>query len=59
MADRTEAVIVRRDPVRGPPERRRYEPLDDGGWACIDEVWTGCAWRVRGQERCERLSIER
>jgi hypothetical protein len=58
MTDRM-TITIRRDPTSGPPERRRYEyaPGDNAGWECIEEVWTGCTWRVRGRERLEEFSI--
>lgn len=54
----TEGITIRREPVRGVPQRVRYEPQADGGWRRIDEVWTGCEWRHRGAERVESVSIE-
>jgi len=58
MTDRADAIIVRRDPVRGPPERDRYEPRSDGRWRRVDEVWTGCAWRPRGSAIIEAVAVE-
>lgn len=54
----TEGLTIRHEPVRGVPQRVRYEPRADGGWRRIDEVWTGCEWRHRGAERVESVSIE-
>lgn len=56
--DRSDAIIVRRDPLRGPPERDRYEPRSDGRWVRVDEVWTGCTWRPRGRELVANVSVE-
>jgi len=55
---RAESVVHRRDPVRGPPERTRYEPCDNGDWLAFDEVWTGCAWRTTDRRRVESISFE-
>jgi hypothetical protein len=56
--DRSDAIIVRRDPATGPPERDRYEPREDGRWTRIDEVWSGCAWHGRGTEVVKSIGFE-
>jgi hypothetical protein len=55
---RAESVVHRRDPVRGPPERTRYEPCENGDWLAFDEVWTGCAWSTRGRRRVESIGFK-
>jgi hypothetical protein len=55
--DRIDALIVRFDPERGPPERRRYEPRDDGRWARVEEYWNGCRWVGRGAEVVTSVTI--
>lgn len=56
--DRSDAVIVRLDPVRGSPRRYRFEPRRDGDWTMVDEVWTGCTWRSRGREVMASIGFE-
>jgi hypothetical protein len=58
VLDRSDAVVVRVDPPRGPPERRRYEPTKRGDWVEITETWTGCVWRVTGDRRVESIGFE-
>jgi len=56
--DRSDAVIVREDPVRGPPERTRYEPTSTGTWRALEEYHNGCQWVVRGCREVESLGFE-
>lgn len=52
------AIVVRREPVTGPPVRDRYEPRDAGGWERIEERWSGCRWVIIGSELVEDVAIE-
>lgn len=56
--DRSDAVIIRRTPARGPPERDRYEPRSDGRWEYVDEYHNGCTWVPRGREIVDEVGIE-
>jgi hypothetical protein len=57
--DRADAIIVRHDPVTGPPERTRFEPRADGRWTMVDEWHNGCRWVGRGAEIVESVTVER
>jgi len=39
------------EPMRGTRRKVEFVPRDDGRFDRIEMVWTGCAWRVTGQER--------
>jgi hypothetical protein len=57
VAEREGSVVIRHDPVAGPPERDVFAPRHDGTWTHHDQVWTGCAWRTRGVERARDLTV--
>jgi len=57
MTDRT-PIVVKRQPLRGPACRDRYEPRDDGRWTHIEERWTGCEWAYVGSEIVTDVDIE-
>ncbi|RLM39281.1 hypothetical protein [Haloarcula sp. Atlit-120R] len=56
--DQTDAVVVRREPLRGPAQRNRYEPRDEGGWRRVEERWNGCQWIYVGSEIVDSIDIE-
>lgn len=51
-------LVVRYDPVRGPPERLRFAPRDDGRYAMFDEVWGGCCWHTRGHDVVDGVALD-
>lgn len=53
-----EEVCLRYRPLRGPPERLRFVPRDDGRWARFDEYWSGCCWHTRGHEVVEAVALD-
>ncbi|WP_434531060.1 hypothetical protein ACODNH_05455 [Haloarcula sp. NS06] len=56
--DHSDTVMVQREPLRGPAQRDRYEPRDEGGWRRIEERWTGCQWAYVGSEIVDSIDIE-
>lgn len=60
MPDRSDAVVITRNPLRGPRRRERYEPRDDGRWMYFEEIWGGqaCGWNPVGMEIVEEVTIE-
>jgi hypothetical protein len=57
MTDRSDALILRYDPVGRAPRRLRFEPTADG-YERIEEVWNGCQWRGVGNESVDHLALE-
>ncbi|PCR89465.1 hypothetical protein [Natrinema ejinorense] len=58
ISNPTEGFDVRFDPTYGAPRKIAFEPAGCGDWLRIDYEWTGCTWRERGFERCDRVGFE-
>lgn len=55
---REQSLCVRYEPVRGPPERLRFEPRSDGRYARFEEFWNGCVWAVRGHDVVDEVALD-
>lgn len=50
-------VTVIREFSERPNERTKYEPRDDGGWWCVDQIRKNGSWRTRGRKAITNLRI--
>lgn len=57
-SDVSDGVAIRWGYVQGTPQRRRFEPRDDGRVELWHEEWTGCEWRVTGRGFLDDVTIE-
>lgn len=58
-ADRSDAITLQYQPAGRAARRLVFEPRSDGGYLCVEEVWSGCGyWREVGSEPVDTVSVE-
>lgn len=53
-----DGFAVRYRPPASPPRKEVFEPHSDGGYQRQTYTWTGCRWRLEGEEYVDDVEIE-